>query len=132
MSKHADGLIQDQLDNRWMYTATGTNATLTAAMKSAPISSKEVTHLDFFHMAILNKNTLHFTVAAQIRDASVGGTVLAQWPLILAGSAVAQVSPAGIHLFATPGTGLFFTMDTVAPSVTATVNAAGWTDQTRG
>ena len=132
MSKNADGLIVDELDNRWMYTSTGTNVTLTASMKAAPISSKEVVHLDFFNMTILNKNTPTATVAAQIRDASIAGAVLAQWPLIVGPSQVAQVSPSDFHVFATPGAGLFFTLDTVQPSVTATVNAGGWTDQTKG
>ncbi len=129
MSKKSDGLLAELMDNRWSYTDSKTNATLTAQMASDPQSSKDTVHLDFFHMAILNKNTLNFTMAAQIRDASVGGTVLAQWPLLLAGSQVAQVAPAGIHLKATQGKGFVVTTDTVQPSVTATVNAAGWVDQ---
>lgn len=129
MSKKSDGLLADMMDNRWSYTSTGTNATLTQALAAAPQSGRDRVHLDFFHMAILNKNTLSFTMAAQIRDASVAGTVLAQWPLLLVGSQVAQVAPAGIHLMATKGKGFFLTTDTVQPSVTATVNAAGWMDQ---
>ena len=129
MSRKSDGLLADLMDTRWSYTDTKTNATLVAQMASDPQSSKDTVHLDFFHMAILNKNTLSFTMSAQIRDASVGGTVLAQWPLLLVGSQVAQVSPAGIHLRATQGKGFFITTDTVQPSVTATVNSAGWTDQ---
>ena len=129
MSKKSDGLLAELMDNRWSYTDTRTNATLTAQMIGAPQSAKDTVHLDFFHMAILNKNTLSFTMAAQIRDASVAGTVLAQWPLLLVGSQVAQVAPAGINLKATQGKGFFITTDTVQPSVTATVNSAGWTDQ---
>ena len=131
MSKKSDGLIADMMDNRWSYTSTATNATLTAQMVGAPQSDKSIVYLDFFHMAILNKNTLSFTMAAQIRDASVGGTVLAQWPLLLVGSQVAQVAPAGIKLEATKGKTLFMTTDTVQPSVTATVNAAGWVDKSQ-
>lgn len=130
MSKRADAHLAEMLDNRWSYTATGTNSTLTPTVVAAPGGAKDVRHLDFFYMTILNKNTLDFTMAAQIRDASAAGTVLAQFPLILDGSTNMQVAPAGIHLMASPGAGLFFTTDTVAPSVTATVNAAGWTDTT--
>lgn len=129
MSKKSDGLIADMMDHRWSYTSTATNATNTAQVVGAPVSANDEQHLDFFHWAILNKNALSFTMSGQIRDASVAGTVLAQWAMLLPGSQVAQVAPAGIHLIASKGKGLFFTTDTVQPSVTSTVNAAGWTDQ---
>lgn len=128
MSKKADGLLADMMDTRWSYTSTATNATNTAQLTPALRSAHDKHHLDFFHWAILNKNTLDFTMAAQIRDVSVAGTVLAQWPMILKGSQMAQVAPAEIHLMSSKGTHLFFTTDTVQPSVTSTVNAAGWTD----
>ena len=129
MNKRAAGHMADMLDNRWSATDVKTNATFTTASVGDAQSAKEVRHLDFFHFAILNKNTLHSTMSVQIRDASIAGTVLDQWALIVGGSQVAQVSPAGIHLTATPGKGFFVTTDTVAPSVTASVNMAGWTDQ---
>lgn len=129
MSRKSDALLADMLDNRWSYTSTATNATLTAQMAAAPQSAKDNVHLDFFHMAITSKITGTITMAAQIRDASVAGTVLAQWPMVVTATQTAQVAPAGIHLEASKGKGLFFTTDTVQPSVTATVNAAGWVDQ---
>jgi len=129
MSKKSDGLIADMLGHRWSYTSTATNATNTAQVTPTPLSSRDKQHMDFFNWTILNKNTASFTMAGQIRDVSVAGTVLAQWSMILPGSQVAQVAPAGIHLQATGGKALFFTTDTVQPSVTSTVNAAGWTDQ---
>jgi hypothetical protein len=128
MSKKSDGLIADMMGNRWSFTATATNATTTPEVVAAPQSAKEDRHLDFFHWTITSKNTLSFTIAGSIRDASIAGTVLAQWPVIIGASQIAQVAPAGIHLRATSGKGLFFTTDTVQPSVTSTVNAAGWTD----
>lgn len=129
MSKRSDGLVADMMEHRWSSTDSKTNATLAANVAGGQ-SSKEVRHLDFFHLAILNKNTANHTVTAHIRDASAAGTVLAQWALLVGGSQVATVNPANIHLTATPGQGFAFTTDTVAPSVTASVNAAGWTDQT--
>lgn len=128
MSKKSDALLADMMDTRWSYTSTATNATNTAQVTPTPSSAHDKHHLDFFHWAILNKNTLSFTMAGQIRDASVAGTVLAQWSMLLVGSQVAQVAPAGIQLTASKGKSLFFTTDTVQPSVTSTVNAAGWTD----
>lgn len=129
MSKKSDGLLADMMDNRWSYSASAVNATTSPTLVDTPKSATDTRHLDFFHWAILNKNTLSFTMTGSIRDASVAGTVLAQWALLLVGSQVAQVAPAGIHLKATPGKGFFFTTDTVQPSVTSSVNAAGWTDQ---
>jgi hypothetical protein len=132
MNKRAAGHLADQLDNRWTYTDSKTNATTTPQLAGDTVSSKEVRHLDFFHWAILNKNTLSFTMTGVIRDASVAGTALAQWAMLVGGSQVAQVNPSDIHLVATPGKGFFFTTDTVQPSVTSNVNAGGWTDQSQG
>jgi hypothetical protein len=129
MSKKSDGLLADMLDNRWSATDVKTNQALTTAQITDTQSAKEVRHLDFFNLLILNKNTANHTVAAQVRDATTNGTVLAQWSLLVGASQVAQVSPANIHLIASPGKGLYVTLDTVAPSVTASVNIGGWTDQ---
>lgn len=130
MSRKSEGLHAAQLDNRWYATDSETNATLVSTATPALQSNKEVRHLDFFSLAILNKNTLTTTMSAQIRDASVAGTILAQWAMVVGASQVAQVNPAGIHLVATPGKDFFYTTDTVAPSVTASVSAGGWVDQT--
>ena len=129
MSKRFFNLFANEFDNRWQYTSTATNATNTAQVSPNVRNAVEVHHMDGFQWVVKSLNTLDFTVAAQVRDASVGGTVLAQWPLILKGSAVAQVSPAGLHLVATKGKPFFFTTDTVQPSVTSTVNACGWIDE---
>jgi len=129
MSKRSEGHIADQMDNRWQFSDVKTNSTVGPALVADPQSAKEVRHLDFLHFSILNKNTLSFSMTAQVRDASIAGTVLWQTSMLLGGSSTFQVSPAGIHLTATPGKGFSFTTDTVQPSVTAAVNAAGWTDQ---
>ena len=131
MSKRSEGLQADQLDNRWMYTSSATNATLTAQVVGAPNSSKETRHMDAFYFSVLNKNTANVTMTASVRDVSVAGTVIAQFPFLVGASQVAQVSMSDIHLIATPGAGLFVTTDTVQPSVTATCNAAGWTDESQ-
>jgi hypothetical protein len=128
MSKRSDGLTAESLDNRWSFTDVKTNSALTTASVGDTQSTREMRHLDFLSIAILNKSTPSHTVSAAVRDASAAGTVLAQWALIIGSSQVAHVNPAGIHLTATQGKGLFVTLDTVAPSVTAAVNAAGWTD----
>ena len=129
MSKRFFNLFCNEFDARWQYTDNKTNATLVAQMSPNARNAKEIHHLDGFNLTIRNLNTLDFTMTAQIRDASLAGTVLAQWPLVLKGSQVAQVSPAGLHLIATKGAPFFITTDTVQPSVTAAVNACGWIDE---
>jgi len=128
MSKRFFNLFADERDNRWSYTSTATNATNTAQVSTSVKNAVEIHHLDFLQWIVKNHNTLSFTMAAQVRDASASGTILAQWPLVLVGSQVANMSPAGIHLTATKGKSFFFTTDTVQPSVTSTMNAAGWID----
>lgn len=127
MSKRADGLIADMLSNRWSFTDLKTNATFTASVGDTQ-SAREQRHMDFFYLSVLNKNTANHTVTASLRDASVAGTVLAQFPFLVGASQVSQVSISDIHHVATQGKGFVVTLDTVAPSVTAAVNAAGWTD----
>ena len=129
MSKRFFNLFCNEFDARWQYTDSKTNATLIAQMSPTARNGKEIHHLDGFNLTIRNLNTLDLTMTAHVRDASVAGTILAQWPLVLKGSQVAQVSPAGLHLVATKGAAFFVTTDTVQPSVTAAVNACGWVDE---
>ena len=87
--------------------------------------------MDAFFFSLLNKNSVQVTMTASVRDVSVAGTVIAQFPMLVGASTTAIVTMSDIHLIATPGQGFFLTTDTVQPSVTATVNAAGWTDQSQ-
>lgn len=129
MSKNASGLSADELSNRWQASITTAAAAVSSALVGDTQSAKETRHLDFLHVCLQNKNTLHFTMGAQVRDASVAGPVLWQANFYLQGSTTTQVAPAGIHLTATKGKGFFVTTDTVQPSTAAVVNAAGWTDK---
>lgn len=129
MSKKSDGLLADERAERWSFTDLKTNSAFTTNFIGDTQSAKDTRHLDFLQVLVLNKTAIHHTVTASLRDASSGGTVLAQFPLLVGASQTAQVSPADIHVTATQGKGFYVTVDTVAPSVTAAVNAAGWTDQ---
>jgi hypothetical protein len=132
MSKRTHGLAADELGNRWQNSISTSAALVSSALVGDTQSSKEIRHLDFLNIGLLNKNTLSFTVGAQVRDASVAGPVLWQMNFLLQNSQTVQVAPAGIHLVATPGKGFFMTTDTAQPSVSAVVNAAGWTDDSNG
>lgn len=128
MSKKSDGLIAESLDNRWSFTDSKTNAAFTTALIGDTQSTREMRHMDAFYLSILNMNSTNCTVIANVRDASATGTVLAQFPFLVGASQVAQVNVSDIHLVATQGKGFVVNLTTVAPSVTATCNAAGWTD----
>jgi hypothetical protein len=127
MSKRADGLIADELDNRWMVTEMETNVTVIASV-AAPQSAKSTNYLDSISWTIANMNALGCTITASVRDVSLAGTVLAQWRLFVPGSTTAQVNPANIVLKATRGAAMHFVTDTVVGSVTASLNACGWID----
>jgi hypothetical protein len=128
MSKRADGLMADYLDNRWSVTDLETNVTVVANV-AAPQSAKSTVILDAISWAIANFNATGCTITASVRDVSPAGTVLAQWRLFVPASSTAHVNPANLKLKATRGAGMSFTTDTVQGSVTASVNATGWVDQ---
>ena len=128
MSKRSDGLLADMLSNRWSFTDSKTNSAFTTALIGDTQSAKEQRHMDFFYLSILNKNTANHTVTATVKDSSAAGATLATFPFLVGASQVAQVSISDIHHVATEGKGFLVSLDTVAPSVTATCNAAGWTD----
>ena len=129
MANRAQGLFGDYLDNRWTYTDSQVNATIAPTMVAAPQSSKEQRHLDYLSIVVLNKSAAASTVTVSVRDASVAGTVIAQYPLLPAAAGNLHLNPANIHLLATVGKGIFATQDTVVTSVVVAVNAGGWTDQ---
>jgi len=128
MSKRADGLMADFLDNRWVASDSATNVTITANV-GAPSSAKASRILDALSICVANMNAAGATITAHVRDVSFAGTILAQWRLFVPGSTTAHVNPANLGIVATRGKGLHFTTDTVIPSVTASVTATGWTDE---
>lgn len=131
MSKRSAAHLADWLGTRWSYSNVATNATPTADLTSGniqPLGGRDEVHMDYLSMVILNKNTLSFTMTASVRDSSIAGTVLYQAAMLLPGSTTTHVNPSGIHLKAIDGKSLFFTLDTVQPSVTTSINAGGWVD----
>lgn len=132
MSKKSDGLWANFLDDRWSVTQLVNGATITASV-SAPQSAKSAHVLDALSMVVTNYNATGHTVTAQVREVTTGATVangaiLAQWKLFVPASTSAQVNPANLNLYANKGLGIHFTSDTVLASVSASVNATGWTD----
>lgn len=127
MSKKSDGLWANYLDDRWNVTQVVNGATITASV-SAPQSAKSAHVLDALSVAVTNFNAAAHTVTIAVRDASAAGTILAQWKLFVAGAGSTQLNPANLNIYGGKGNALHFTNDTVLASVSASVNASGWTD----
>lgn len=127
MSKKSDGLWANYLDDRWAVTEVVNGTTITASV-SAPQSAKSAHVLDALSMVVTNFNAAGHTVTLAVRDVSAAGTTLAQWKLFVPASTSAQVNPANLNIYASKGAALYFTNDTVLASVSSSVNASGWTD----
>ena len=127
MSKKSEGLLANFLDDRWSVTQVVDGATVTASV-SAPQSAKSAHVLDALSVMITNETAGSHTVTFAVRDASIAGTALAQWKMLVNTSSMAHINPANMNLYAGKGNGLFFTSDTVLAGVSSSVNATGWTD----
>jgi hypothetical protein len=134
MSKKADGLIANMLSQRWQDTTTVANATVSAKSPASPTSQSRQ-YIDTLVYSIRNfvgSGGAQATVAVQIRHASVQGTVIASFANLIAASTAPMVSLTGLNYQSKRGGQLFVTTDTFVASLTAAVNAAGWTEDVNG
>ena len=130
MSKKSDELLQDNLAMRWSTTSNpAANSTAVCASKIAnPLGRL---NLDFLAVSLDN----HLGAAAvnsvlSIRTSGVGGSVLAQIPLVAAASgAAAQVGT--VNLPGKVGQAISFDLTLPGASVTQHITAAGWEDMQR-
>lgn len=135
MSKRSDLLVACMLGNRWNAThapAAGATVVLSSPSLGNPLAR---THLESIWYSIRNQmgaGALNTTVTLSIRQASAAGTVIASIDHLVQPSQSANVAISNMALFAKRGNAIAFTMDTVIGSVKATVNAAGWVEDTNG
>ena len=134
MSKKSDGLLADHLGDRWSFTQVTTGATVTASV-GAPQSANSLRVMDALSIMVANKNAIGHTVTWHVKEVVTGATVsqatsIAQWHMFVANSSTAQVNPANLNLYAGKGLAMHMYTDTVLGSVTSSVNATGWTDDT--
>lgn len=131
MSKRSDLLVACMLGNRWRATSAPASGTTCVATAPTPQDSGSRVHLETIWYSIDNLNTGNITVQVQVRGSL--NTVLASVQHFLQGSVAANVNISNLAL-ANPkkGTSLNVYMNTVLASVTQSVNATGWIEDTNG
>ena len=83
MSRKSDELITDRLSARWnarSAPSVGATCVATVAVNAGIPSGRHI--LDAIMGSILNRSGGQYTVAVEVRDASIGGTVLADFDVI--------------------------------------------------
>ena len=124
MSKRSDGLIIESLGNGWNMCTTGANVTVSCSVSPA---IKARAHLTQLGWSIKNLTGAASTVAIHVRDASIAGTILAQWQIMTANGATNQDTFA-VNIQGLRGSPLNIATDTVVASLTLSINTAGWLD----
>lgn len=130
MSKKSEQLEQEQLSNRWNVTnAPAIGVTCTASSGAPQTQGRMV--MDVLLWSVNNgKGAAAATFTGSVRDASIGGTVLASWEVVVAagGSLGDAYYPwtTGIN-----GNALVFEFGTPNASVTQRATIAGWQENNR-
>lgn len=124
MAQRADGLIIESLGNGWTNCTTGANVTVTCGTSAA---AKERIHLTQLGWSFKNLTGAAATVALQVRDASVAGTLLAQWQIMVPNATTLQDS-FFVNIQGLRGNPLYIATDTVVANLTQSLSTAGWRD----
>lgn len=128
MAKKADELIIDSLSNNWQQNhAPSAGSTCTASVQPSMAGSHERLHLTQLGWSVYNKGAT-YTVSLNVRDASINGSVLATWNMVIAAGASLQDSWA-VNLIGLKGNAINVDFGLPASSVTQTVSIAGWRNQ---
>jgi len=134
MTKRADLLVACMLGQRWQKTQTTAGA-LVSISSPAMSDNTSKTHLESLWYSLRNfvgAGAAAATVGLEIRHASVGGTLIAHVDHLLAASTVQNIQALGLNYSSKPGKQLFVGTDTALASLTASVNASGWIEDTNG
>lgn len=119
-------LLIDSLGNKW--NASNTTATGTTLAVSSPTpAAKERIHMTMLGWAIRNAAAATYTATLNVRQASIGGTVIASWDILPAVGASLQDSWA-VDIMGKRGVPLSVDFGTPLASVTQKVSIAGWKD----
>ncbi len=135
MSKRSDLLVACMLGNRWRATTGSTAGAVVALSTPLAPDSQSRPHLEtlwYSFRNFLGAGGINSTVQLQVRNASVAGTVFASVDHLLGASASANVAIANMQLAGKRGSRFFIATDTGVGSVTASVNAFGWFEDTNG
>lgn len=139
MAQKADGLFTDYLRERWTArSAPALGATAVASASGSggtglvanTIGSKERYVIESMIVSCANNGAAAVTVTAEVRAASIGGAVIANWDVIIAASGSYQDCFAQLNFPAPRGQDLVVDV-TASASVTSKVAAAGWIERSQ-
>ena len=131
MSKKADQVQMDQLINRWMATNAPTiGVTCTASSPSPKTGGGRLICDGVLWSANNGKGAAAATFTASIRDASIGGTVLESWEVVVGAGAGLQ-DAFYLQVPGLVGNPLVFEFGTPNASTTQRGTIAGWQEDFR-
>lgn len=121
------GLIIDSLGHNFNKVGNP-NAGTTCTVSVAPSCSTTRMMLSNLGWSIRNAGAAAYTATLNVRDASIGGTVLATWDIVIGAAAGLQdtwlVNVKGLR-----GNAINVDFGTPASSVTQRVSLAGWEEK---
>ncbi len=124
MAAHEKALIIDSLGNNWNACTVGAGVTLSALVTPAVHARVALTQLGW---SFINLTGANATVGIDVRDASIAGTVLAHWDVIVAAGVSGQDNWA-VNMKGLRGSPLYIGFNTNQASVKASLSVAGWID----
>ena len=125
MAAREAALIIDSLGNNWNANSAPTAGT-TCTASVAPAAKGRV-NLSVLGWSVRNATAAGVTVTLSVRDASIAGTVLASWDMLVA-TASALTDTFYPQIRGLRGNAISVDFGAPAASVTQKVNIAGWFD----
>lgn len=117
-------LIIDSLGNNWNQSTIAPGVTASA---SVSVAIKERIALTQLGWSMKNLTAANATAHLQVRDASIAGTILAQWEIVVAAGLTAQDSWV-VNIKGLRGSPLYIGFNTAQASVGYGLSVAGWRD----
>ena len=136
MSKRSDLLDACFFGNRWSANTTAAGSTVAPQSPSVVgLPAQTRPHLEMLCYSFINltgAGAAIATVTAQVRNASVAGTVLWSQQHLIAPSTSANVQIVCMGLPGKRGSAMVATANTVVASLSASFSIAGWLEDTNG
>ena len=117
-------LIIDSLGNNWNNTTYAAGVT---ASGTVSVAAKERLALTQLGWSMKNLTAANATAHLQVRDASIAGTLLAQWEIVVAAGLTAHEAWK-VDIHGLKGSSMYFGFNTAQASVSYGLSTAGWRD----
>lgn len=141
MASSSDGLFKDYMRERWTLTSNpAAGATCVGSASGSggaglpstnSIATKERYIIESLIASARNATAAAVTLTANIRAASIGGSIIASWDVIVAVGGSYQDCFAQLNYPAPRGQDLVVDFGTPVASVTQKVSAAGWVERSQ-